>query len=352
MKRQLLWTPFLFLFFGITSFANIKTLIDCRGIDEIIIGADKDMDYIGKIYFCSSILKRQPIAIMTDIDGDGKMTENDTIAYYFSKNFIFFKKGLAGLIERFEEGLDNYYMDTNKSSAYYEIKIGRLIELIDEKGANANSNNNICIKKDLLDAQEILNESDESYNNSEVEDLYRKGFYDPETNLYFKRARYYDPENGRFLSPDPIGFASGDPNPYRYVENNPTNYVDPTGLDAARIRIVTEENKPHSLLIVDNPKGGVAVIDFGPTENYSFTGTVPGAVEIRNYPKDTIQSIANRLGESGSIEIIKTTAHQDMQIIERAMQARRSSIPYNPFSIFGGENCFDITSNICGKVCQ
>ncbi len=55
--------------------------------------------------------------------------------------------------------------------------------------------------------------------------------YDPETGLYFYRARYYDPSTGRFLSEDPIGFAARDTNLSRYVGNSPPNRVDPSGLD-------------------------------------------------------------------------------------------------------------------------
>ena len=33
--------------------------------------------------------------------------------------------------------------------------------------------------------------------------------WDPETGLYYYRARYYDPKVGRFISEDPIGFAAG-----------------------------------------------------------------------------------------------------------------------------------------------
>ena len=53
--------------------------------------------------------------------------------------------------------------------------------------------------------------------------------YDGESDLYYVRARYYDPQTGRFLSEDPIAFAAGDPNLYRYVFNNPTNLTDPSG---------------------------------------------------------------------------------------------------------------------------
>jgi RHS repeat-associated protein len=53
--------------------------------------------------------------------------------------------------------------------------------------------------------------------------------FDTETNLYFYRARYYDPTTGRFLSEDPMEFAAGDVNLYRYAYNNAENRTDPTG---------------------------------------------------------------------------------------------------------------------------
>ena len=53
---------------------------------------------------------------------------------------------------------------------------------------------------------------------------------DPETGLYYYRARYYDPKAGRFLNEDPIGFGGG-VNFYAYVHNGATNSNDPRGLD-------------------------------------------------------------------------------------------------------------------------
>ena len=50
----------------------------------------------------------------------------------------------------------------------------------------------------------------------------------------YVRARYYSPEIGRFLSPDPIGYGDG-LNMYAYVSNDPLNGWDPTGtLDRER----------------------------------------------------------------------------------------------------------------------
>ena len=58
---------------------------------------------------------------------------------------------------------------------------------------------------------------------------------DPDTDLYYYRARYYDPDLGRFLSEDPLGFGGGDPNFYAYVGNNPMVANDPSGQLAPQV---------------------------------------------------------------------------------------------------------------------
>ena len=54
--------------------------------------------------------------------------------------------------------------------------------------------------------------------------------WDPEIQLLYYRARYYDPDASRFLSEDPLGGA----NAYVYIADNPTLWIDPYGLQAVK----------------------------------------------------------------------------------------------------------------------
>ncbi|WP_244192373.1 RHS repeat-associated core domain-containing protein [Pseudomonas rhodesiae] len=53
-------------------------------------------------------------------------------------------------------------------------------------------------------------------------------YFDEESGLHYNRHRYYNPDIGRYLTPDPVKLAGGI-NGYRYVPN-PTGWVDPLGL--------------------------------------------------------------------------------------------------------------------------
>jgi RHS repeat-associated protein len=111
--------------------------------------------------------------------------------------------------------------------------------------------------------------------------------WDAETGLYFMRARYYDPQTGRFVSQDPIGFAGG-LNLYAYGRNAPTNFGDPFGLrpyvdkyrtvQAAAIRALADvylwsvnENREYAGVIYKNPDG-----------TYSYTPPVQGTATTSN----------------------------------------------------------------------
>jgi RHS repeat-associated protein len=59
--------------------------------------------------------------------------------------------------------------------------------------------------------------------------LYTGRDYDSETGLQYYRARYYDPQIGRFIGEDPIRFRAG-VNFFKYVKNSPPTFKDAYGL--------------------------------------------------------------------------------------------------------------------------
>ncbi len=56
---------------------------------------------------------------------------------------------------------------------------------------------------------------------------FRGQWEDPELGLHYNRYRYYDPDAGRYISPDPIGIDGG-LNLYAYTRN-PIGWIDPMG---------------------------------------------------------------------------------------------------------------------------
>jgi RHS repeat-associated protein len=72
----------------------------------------------------------------------------------------------------------------------------------------------------------------DSFGNGAGNPLTRYGYTgrerDSETGLYYYRARWYDPQQGRFISEDPIGLRGGI-HLYAYVMNDPVSSIDPEG---------------------------------------------------------------------------------------------------------------------------
>ncbi len=95
----------------------------------------------------------------------------------------------------------------------------------------------------------------DSFGNSSGSARTRYGYtgreHDSDTGMLYYRARFYDPQLGRFISEDPIGFQGGDINLYTYVSSSSVNYVDPFGLE--RLRYVIVPGKPPPPLPPPNP---------------------------------------------------------------------------------------------------
>ena len=97
---------------------------------------------------------------------------------------------------------------------------------------------------------------------------------DPESDLYYYRARSYNPQIGKFIQEDPVGISGAelsDPdfNQFIYTRNNPINFTDPRGLTS--ISILTQNNLIGQGLSVPPPAPSPSGIGIGPSCSLSST---------------------------------------------------------------------------------
>ena len=131
---------------------------------------------------------------------------------------------------------------------------------------------------------------DQTTNNFRENKQFVAQYSDPETNLSYLQARYYDGSNGEFLSEDPVFL--GDPkqqvltdpqslNSYSYGNDNPTTKSDPTGKFAPAVAgpllggaALTPETLGVSLLI---GAGAASVLYLASRNSFpSFPDGAPG----------------------------------------------------------------------------
>ncbi|XZE43948.1 RHS repeat-associated core domain-containing protein [Pirellulaceae bacterium SH467] len=103
--------------------------------------------------------------------------------------------------------------------------------------------------------------------------------WDSDIGMQYNRARWYDPQTGRWLSQDPIGFAAGDANLYRYVGNGPTSATDPSGLAETWWDWMFGESDPPSTPPGTSPFGSHGSIhlddSYFNSDSYRTVGMVP-----------------------------------------------------------------------------
>ena len=171
---------------------------------------------------------------------------NNTFTYdacgrRLTKNNLVYTYDSNGKLIRQSNGLEFFYdhtgvagMKYNGSTYIYRKDVqGNIIALLD-------SNGRIVVKyaydawgyHTVYDSNGNIN-TDANFIGNINPFRYRSYYYDTETKLYFLKTRYYDPEVGRFISPDSIEYLDPDTinglNLYAYCNNNPISNVDPNG---------------------------------------------------------------------------------------------------------------------------
>jgi RHS repeat-associated protein len=101
-------------------------------------------------------------------------------------------------------------------------------------------------------------------------------YYDQETGLHYNYFRYYNPQTGRYINPDPIGLEGGI-NLFLYAESNPLRWIDlwglygwlvhyhktelwaiEVGIDPATARIIAKANQSADELVFQQPHSPLA----------------------------------------------------------------------------------------------
>ncbi|MBA3623269.1 MAG: DUF2235 domain-containing protein [Methylibium sp.] len=110
-------------------------------------------------------------------------------------------------------------------------------------------------------------------------------YEDAETGLHYNHHRYYDPQRGEYVTPDPLGTPDG-PNRYSYVRYNPLKYVDPLGLILFAFDGTGNNDPAGPGSIVSNVVKFRDLYNDGAPYYISGPGTVDAATGIGPSPSD------------------------------------------------------------------
>lgn len=159
-----------------------------------------------------------------------KVEDGKTTNYYYSQGGLLYTEDEAGKGTSLNlQGISGNIIatareDDVKESYYYYHK--------DAAGSTSNvrdADGKSVVSYQYTDFGETTIGGNQDFYN---EICYNGAVYDKSTGLYYLNARYYDPEDGRFISRD--SYRGNQTNPstlhlYAYCANNPINYKDPSG---------------------------------------------------------------------------------------------------------------------------
>ena len=157
-----------------------------------------------------------------------RTADGETIRYVWDRcsrslpRLLELRDGDGALVARFESGaglLSRYDAAAERTAVYLTDGLGTVRGLV------------------ALDAGQIERHAYDAWGQPETSGPPpERGFLgelvDPATGLVYLRARWYAPDQGRFLEPDPVQGTPHDPRSilrYAYAANDPVNKLDPSG---------------------------------------------------------------------------------------------------------------------------
>ena len=215
------------------SYNNTNKLLSANGNNNISFGYDTNGNNTSKTGKTYAYDKYDNLISVTgsfnaQYQYDGQGNRRKSIVNGTEKRYVLDILGMSKVLMETDNGNtpQNYYVyglglisriDANNNTNYYHYDFrGSTIAMTD-------ANENITHKYEYNDFGQVLQTDEADFNPYRFVGKYGVAYED--TDLYFMRARYYDPTTGRFLSEDPVWHT----NLYPYADNNPVTGIDPKG---------------------------------------------------------------------------------------------------------------------------
>jgi RHS repeat-associated protein len=247
-----------------------------RTADSTVFNQRLTWNSLGQLEKVRTVRNGTADSVMFGYDGFGRRVRKsagaDTMRFVYDGNDVIMELNAAGSVTTkytYYPGIDRpHAMSRNDSTFYFAVdQLGSVVGVV-------KSNETLAVAY-RYSPFGVITDSTASFANRL---RFAAREYDAETGLYYSRARYYDPQLGRFLSEDPIGIAGG-LNLYAYAAGDPINLRDPLGLDPDDCppghMPAPPESKMKCILktvVVEGSSGGPA-----PADEIRVTGALPNS---------------------------------------------------------------------------